>query len=396
MKKAFVGGSAVLLILGAVLALVPPPWSWSSPVLILAAWLLVVLAHPRPLPPSDVPVAKPVTGPEPMPLPSAQVQEVLFPNVSDDLQRHRAVLQLLDGLKTLVVTDTESAVVQLTEVLFALVKNSKDVSQHMEKSLSFITDGDSGLGKTVSNLEEQVRVFEVLSGRFSQLKEGLASDIGALTKAVGSINQFSDTLSDLADQTNVLAINASIEAARVGIHGRGFAVIATQVQILAKNSKEISEKMARTVREVVASVENSFGRQGAKIEESEALIHHSETGLRRWADHVGPQLREAGGMVNEARRLSDLVTQELNDLTVSLQFQDRTKQILDHMSQVLADSTVRLVESAGLAGANVPAQLRDEALTQASRHFTIREEWALTPTISQAQDIRPSRAVELF
>jgi methyl-accepting chemotaxis protein len=316
--------------------------------------------------------------------------------VSDDLQRHRAVLQLLDGLKGLVVTDTEAAVVQLTEVLFALVRNSKDVSQHIEKSLTFITDGDAGLGRTVANLEEQVRVFETLSSRFSQLKDGLSTDIGALTKAVGSINQFSETLSDLADQTNVLAINASIEAARVGLHGRGFAVIATQVQVLAKNSKDISEKMARTVREVVASVETSFGRQGAKIEESEGLIRRSEEGLKRWAGHVGPQLTEAGGMVSEARRLAVLVTQELNDLTVSLQFQDRTKQILDHMSLVLADSTIRLIQSAGLAGAGVPAHLRDEALSQASRHFTIREEWALTPSVSQTQDVRPSRAVELF
>jgi methyl-accepting chemotaxis protein len=328
--------------------------------------------------------------------PTVEVREVVPRDLADDLQRHRAALQLLDGLKGLVVSDTEAAVVQLTEVLFSLVQNSKDVSHHIEKSLNFITDGDSGLGRTAANLAEQVRVFETLSSRFSQLKEGLSSDIGALTKAVGSINQFSETLSDLADQTNVLAINASIEAARVGIHGRGFAVIATQVQSLAKNSKEISEKMARTVREVVASVESSFGRQAGKIQESEALIHRSEEGLHRWADHVAPQLGEVGAMVTESRRLADLVTQELNDLTVSLQFQDRTKQILDHMSGVLADSAARLSRSGGLPAGAVPSSLRDEALREASRHFTIREEWALTPTVSRADNVRISHSVELF
>lgn len=396
MNKNVVRWSGGLAVLGAGAYFLPFPGSVFCPILLVIAWAWVAFRSN----------AGPVEGsvgaatPEPENAPvretvRVEIRETLPEPLSDGLHRYRASLEVLSGLKALVVKDTESAVLRLTEGLFTLVANSKEVSSHIERSLSSITDGDSGLRKTVDNLEEQVRVFESLAAHFTEVKDGLAADIGALTHTVSSINQFSDTLSDLADQTNVLAINASIEAARVGIHGRGFAVIATQVQNLARHSKEISEKMARTVQEVVSNVESSFDRQLRRIREADGLIVHSEQELRRWADHVGPQLNEVGAMIGDSRRLAQVVTEELNEVTVSLQFQDRTKQILDHMGTVLQEASGAVVQASGLGEAPVPPSLRDEAFRTASRHFTVREEWALVPSVKPSSSAA-GKAVELF
>lgn len=389
MNKTVSGWSAALVILGVLAGFLPGWGPWLVLVFVTPGWLLLVF---RGYPPPQ-PVAQVVEAPAPAPEVRIEVQEIIPPGVVEDLQKFRGSLSLLGGLKSLVVRDTEAAVVQLTEALFTLVGNSKDVSSHIEKSLSFITDGESGLGRTVANLEEQVRVFEALSGHFGQVRAGLEADIGALTQAVGSINQFSGTLSDLADQTNVLAINASIEAARVGVHGRGFAVIANHVQNLAKNSNDISEKMARTIREVVGNVENSFARQTKRIDEAEAMISRSEHELRRWSNHVGPQVSEVQRMIAEARQLAQVVTEELGEVTVSLQFQDRTRQVLDHMAQILDDASVRLIQAASLPPGDLPARYLEAAFQEASRHFTVREEWALGP--GQTGSPRSS-SVELF
>ena len=389
------GASAALLIVGMLCVLVPFPGPWLMPFLVVGSWLLIVLwgRNKTPLPVEveefeSEPVAKII---EKVP----EIREVVPDMLGEDILRHLATQDVAKGLKTLVVSDTEAAVLRLTQALFTLVENSKNVSSQIEKSLGFLSNGDSGLGKTVSNLEEQVRVFETLGTHFAQLKEGLSSDISALSQAVGSINQFSDTLSDLADQTNVLAINASIEAARVGIHGRGFAVIATHVQLLSKNSKEISDKMARTVRDVVASVETSFGRQTQRIQNSESLIFHSEKELRRWADNVAPQLSEVETMMNESRHLAGVVTEELGEVTVSLQFQDRTRQVLDHLIEIMEESSHRVVGSASLNERTVPKNLRDEAFQVASRHFTVQEEWDLGTQKRQSVS-QTAKAVELF
>jgi uncharacterized phage infection (PIP) family protein YhgE len=389
--KRVVVWSAGLVAVGFLGLLFPFPGPLVTAALAAAGWILLVtkgVVVPAPA------VAAPVLEAEAVEQRPPEVVEVVSPALVDELERFRARVEVIVGLKGLVVTDTEAAVLRLTNALFTLVANSKDVSAHIERSLAFLTDGDSGLKKTVNNLEEQVAVFETLASHFKEVKESLSNDIGSLTQTVGNINQFSETLSDLADQTNVLAINASIEAARVGIHGRGFAVIATQVQALARNSKEISEKMARTVQEVVSNVESSFGRQVNRIHEADQLIVHSEQELRRWADHVGPQMAEIGAMVEDSRRLAGVVTGELNDVTVSLQFQDRTRQVLDHLEQVAAQASEALVAASGLGSREVSAARRDEAFQAAARLFTVKEEWAAVPTLRPSPS--GSKSVEVF
>lgn len=390
MNKTATGWSAALVLFGITAGFLPGWGPWLAPLFVVSGWFLLAFhGHRVPVTVAAAPPVQLSVAPEVR----VEVQEIVPPGLIDDLQRFRGSLSLMGGLKTLVVNDTEAAVVRLTEALFTLVGNSKEVSSHIEKSLSFITNGDSGLGRTVVNLEEQVRVFEALSGHFSQVRTGLEADIGVLTQAVGSINQFSGILSDLADQTNVLAINASIEAARVGVHGRGFAVIANHVQSLAKNSKDISEKMAKTVREVVGSVETSFARQTKRIDEAETMISRSERELRQWSSHVAPQVAEVETMIAEARQLAQVVTNELGEVTVSLQFQDRTRQILDHIAEILNDNKERLVKAAGLPPGDLAPEHVEAAFREASRHFTVREEWALGP----AKKVKPGVAsVELF
>jgi len=319
----------------------------------------------------------------------------LEPESVEQLLTGQATLELAGSLAQLVARDTEEAVLNLSESLFALLDSSRKVSNHIEQSLVSLTDGDAGMGKMVPHLNEHLQAFERLGQNFDALRLSLEKDLGVLSGTVGAINEFSENISDLADQTNVLAINASIEAARVGINGKGFAVIANQVQSLSRNSKTIAEKMAATVQSVVQTVESSYGRQTERIQQSRAVIHRSEVDLRQWSAQVAPQLAKVEQMIHQSRSIAALVTTELDRVTVSLQFQDRIRQILEHLEQLTAGVSQRLSGLPGLVGEPVTATAREDARKIAEKIFTIDQEWALTGK-TRARVVQSSNTVELF
>ena len=367
-------------------------------VLGLVFGLFLMLRKPagstEPLPPPVLPAlveteTKPEVPPEDSPSSGLTSEWIAV------VQGQEVTLAVVGQMGRLVAQDAEEAVLSLSRSLFDLVENSRKVSAHIEESLGFLTGGDGGLATMAPHLETHWRAFEELGSDFKALRETLEKDLSVLTSTVETINSFSDSLSDLADQTNVLAINASIEAARVGIHGRGFAVIATNVQALAKNSKAISEKMASTIRSVVQAVELSFTHQTERIELSRRLIGRSGDDLRAWSSQVGPQLERIETVIQQTHEMASKVTKELNAATVSLQFQDRIRQILEHLG-ILVDEVAHALERIpGRAGFEVPRTLRDETWKKIGKIFTVDQESALVGMKAPA-DQSVTKKVELF
>ncbi|WP_426748208.1 methyl-accepting chemotaxis protein [Myxococcus faecalis] len=156
-------------------------------------------------------------------------------------------------------------------------------------------DGGAALDKTLTNLEA---IREEVSE--------MARRILALDERTREIAGIVDTVKGLADQSNMLAVNAAIEAARSGEHGRGFSVVSREVRSLADQSILATQR----IREVLEGVSSSM-REAAKMsEQGEQRVRVSVEAVRV----SGTQLRKLAGIIgdtsNSVRQISAAVSQQ--------------------------------------------------------------------------------------
>ena len=209
-------------------------------------------------------------------------------------------------------TETAEAMNAMNSTVIEVAKNAGEASEASASTRNKADDGEKVVRKAMDAIE-LVR----------QQALALKTDMGQLDKSAQAITQIMGVISDIADQTNLLALNAAIEAARAGEAGRGFAVVADEVRKLAEKTMASTAEVDKAIVDIQKSTEKSIAQveSSAKaIEDATLLVNQSGEALQdivRMADSTADQVRAIATAAEEQSATSEQINRsiaEVNDI----------------------------------------------------------------------------------
>ncbi len=161
-------------------------------------------------------------------------------------------------------TSIVETTIQEIATIKTFVQETATLSEGMKKG---ITDA----GQKLDNAKKEVIRLRNEVGLASEAETALASKLEQMSHDAEQVKQILIVISDIADQTNLLALNAAIEAARAGEHGRGFAVVADEVRKLAERTQTSLTEINATINIIVQSIVDSSEQMGKNAKNIQRL-----------------------------------------------------------------------------------------------------------------------------
>ncbi len=175
--------------------------------------------------------------------------------------------------------------------------------------------------------------------RFQTDMEQTVSVTQELADAAGKITQITNTIRGISEQTNLLALNAAIEAARAGEQGRGFAVVADEVRELAKRTSEATDQISGLIQVMSGSV-------NVTVESLEGTVNDSRSNIERLqqaAQHISKNSEQAQQMHEGMKQVVTIMAPQKEAM-------QRITQAVCSLSEMAEESSNQVIKLNGLSG----------------------------------------------
>lgn len=270
---------------------------------------------------------------------------------------NEAVLPIFSRQVDTVRGQTEEAITSLTMRFSNLITRLESAMAASQST----TSGD-GVVALLSESEKELSQIIMLLRSTMQVKNEMLQNITGLVQFTDELKRMAADVASIASQTNLLALNATIEAARAGDVGKGFAVVADEVRKLSALSRDTGSRISEKVVIINQAMLTTLEMAEAYAKQDEETVARSESTIQRVLSHFESTTTELARSTELLQRESGGIRAEIADMSVALQFQDRTGQMLVSVGQNL-EKMLAYSGSADRQAIDVEALLQEMKLT---------------------------------
>ncbi|NDY57757.1 hypothetical protein G3N56_13555 [Desulfovibrio sulfodismutans] len=213
------------------------------------------------------------------------------------------------GIQRARTGETATAMQQMNATVLEVAKNASGAAEQAERTMHKAREGADTVHQSVTAI-----------GRVKSQTDILKDRIATLGEQAAGIGRIMNVISDIADQTNLLALNAAIEAARAGEAGRGFAVVADEVRKLAEKTMHATTEVGDSITAIQAGAKEAVsGMDEATLAVAEAtrLADHSGVALQEimeLAGHTNDQVRSIAAAAEEQSAASEQIHRAVDEV----------------------------------------------------------------------------------
>lgn len=286
-------------------------------------------------------------------------------------------------------SQTEDAVTHLAQEFDTILARLGDALQQSQAA----TAGEGGVVAVIESARAELSaMLQALNGALDE-KKTLLQAVSRLAELTDELKHMAGEVGEIAKQTNLLALNAAIEAARAGEAGRGFAVVADEVRKLS----DLSGKTGLNIRSKVETAQMAMTdtlAAAAKMSQSDHdLVRDAESAIGRVLQRFNDT---ASTIAQSSKRLeedSTVVHEQVEGVLVHLQFQDRVSQILHAVTADMARLGVLVADARAEVSAGQVPQPTDVGawIRDLEKTYTTLEQYS-----EQKQTSTPVQSITFF